>query len=88
MPRAVTKGTWDEKTRTLTFRDTDEAGNKALSHHKFIDKDHSEWTFVITSPTGTVLLDMNGKCTRRKGPAPAVKGPVQTPAPPGLEPQR
>jgi hypothetical protein len=66
-PRTIAKGTWDEKTRTLTVNDTDAAGNKTHSTHKLIDKDHSEWKLVVTSPTGTVLLDMNGKCTRRKG---------------------
>jgi hypothetical protein len=65
-PNSVSKGTWDEKTRTVSYTDTDAAGNKAVNTHKIKDKDNSEWKLVITSPTGAVLLDMQGKCTRRK----------------------
>lgn len=65
-PNSVTKGTWDEKSRTVSYTDTDAAGNKAVSTHRIKDKNHSEWKLLVTSPTGTVLLDMSGACTRRK----------------------
>src|SRR5207237_165726 len=50
MPRGSVRGSWDEKTRTIYWRDTDEAGNKTQGTHKIIDKDHSEWTVVTTNP--------------------------------------
>ena len=66
MPRASTVGTWDAKSTTLTWSETDEAGNKTAGTHKIIDKDHTEWTMVITNKDGKVVLDFSGKCTRRK----------------------
>jgi hypothetical protein len=66
MPRGMVQGTWDEKTRTITWTGTDEAGNKTTGKSKFTDKDNHEWTLVVKSPDGKLLLDMSGKCTRRK----------------------
>lgn len=66
MPRGVTKGTWDEKTWMMTWHETDAAGNKSVGTTKVIDKDHTEWALVVTDPNGTVVLDLTGKCTRRK----------------------
>ncbi len=66
MPRGVFRGTWDEKTRTLASRETDEAGNTSVGTNTVTDKDHTEWTLVTKNPDGKVVLDMAGKCTRRK----------------------
>ena len=66
MPRGSTAGNWDEKTRTITWSGTDEGGTKMAGTHRFIDKDHQVWTYVITNPAGTVVLDLAGSCTRRK----------------------
>jgi hypothetical protein len=66
MPRTHTTGTWDAKSRTMNWSSADDAGNKVTGTHKIIDRDHTEWTMVVTSPAGKVLLDLTGKCTRRK----------------------
>ena len=66
MPRGLQRGTYDEKTRTFTWNETDEGGNKSVCKHKIIDKDNSEWTLVVTSAEGKVMLDMTGKCKRKK----------------------
>jgi hypothetical protein len=66
MPRTAVTAAWDEKTRTLTWQDTDDARNKIVGTHKIIDKDHTQWTLVTTSPEGKILLDLTGKCRRHK----------------------
>lgn len=66
MPRSMLAGTWDEKTRTLTFHDKDDAGHTTVGTHTFVDKDHREWTVVTKNADGKVMLDMAGKCVRRK----------------------
>jgi len=66
IPRGSVTGTWDEKATTMRWRGTDEAGNKSVGTHHFIDKDRQEWTLVVTNPNGKVVLDLTGKCTRRK----------------------
>jgi hypothetical protein len=66
MPGGMTRGTWDAKTKTLSWTGTDEAGNKTVGTHKIVDKDHTEWTMVVTASDGKVLLDFTGKCARRK----------------------
>jgi hypothetical protein len=66
MPRGSQGGTWDAKSKTLTWTGADDAGNKTAGTHKVIDKDHHEWTLVVTNRDGKVLLDLSGKCTRRK----------------------
>lgn len=65
-PRGTVRGTWDEKTRTLTWAETDEAGNKSVGKTKIIDNDTHEWTVVVTDPAGKLMLDLHSKNTRRK----------------------
>jgi hypothetical protein len=62
----VVRGAWDEKTRTMTWSGTDEFGNKTIGKTKVIDKDTHEWNVVTTDPNGKVLVDIQGKNTRRK----------------------
>jgi hypothetical protein len=66
MPAGLIKGQWEAKTKTLKWTDSDEAGNKTVGWHKIVDKDHTEWIMKVTNPAGTVVLDISGKCTRRK----------------------
>ena len=64
MPRESVLGVWDENARTMTWRSTDEAGNKTVGTERCIDQDHYEWTHVVTTPGGKVVVDLVGKCTR------------------------
>jgi hypothetical protein len=66
MPREPITGTWDEKSRTLTWTVTDAAGNQTVSKHKLIDKNRHDWTMVVTNPDRKVVLDFSAKCTRRR----------------------
>src|SRR5205807_2357052 len=66
MPRGSAKGEWNAQSKTITWADTDDAGNKTIGTHKIVDKDHSEWTMVVKNRDGKVVLDLSGKCTRRK----------------------
>jgi hypothetical protein len=65
-PRGVVRGKWDNKTRTMTWTGTDEFGNKSVGKTKIISKDSHDWTVVTTDPKGKVVLDLQGKNTRRK----------------------
>jgi hypothetical protein len=65
-PRGSVRGTWDDKTRTMTWTGTDEAGNKTVGKSRIVDRDTHEWTFVTTDPQGKVVLDISAKNTRRK----------------------
>jgi hypothetical protein len=66
MPRGSVQGTWDAKTRTMTWTGTDEGGNKSVGKTRIVDKDTHEWTVVTTNPNGKVVLDLSAKNTRRK----------------------
>lgn len=66
MPRGSVKGTWDAKSRTITWNGTDENGNKTVTTHTIVDKDHNYWTMVVKNPDGKVVLDLSGQCTRRR----------------------
>jgi len=57
-------GTWDEKSATMTWKGKDAWGNPGSGIHRFIDKDNSEWTYVIKNPEGEMLADMSAKQTR------------------------
>jgi hypothetical protein len=65
-PRGSVRGTWNAKTRTLSWTGTDEDGNKTVGKSRIIDRDTHEWTVVTTNPNGKVVLDIVGKNTRRK----------------------
>jgi hypothetical protein len=57
-------GKWDEKMQTMTWNSS-EVAFKHHSIHRFIDKDHVEWTMTVTSPDGEVVLELSAKQTRR-----------------------
>lgn len=65
IPRGDMHGTWDERTRTMTWKSTDEFGNKTVGKTRLVDRDHHEWTVVMTDPNGKVLLDLQAKNTRK-----------------------
>ena len=60
------RGKWDEATQTFTFTGTLADGIRSTSQQKFVDKDTFTWTLVAKDQTGKVVLDMEGKCVRKK----------------------
>jgi hypothetical protein len=47
-PRGSVHGTWDHKTRTMTWTGTDEAGNRTIGKSKIVDRDtHENRTFAL-----------------------------------------
>jgi hypothetical protein len=58
-------GSWDDKAQTMRWRSADIAF-KHDAVHRFVDKDHVEWTMTVTSPEGKVVLELSAKQTRRK----------------------
>lgn len=66
----VVGGTWDEKSQTMTWdKYSNSSGFSGSGVHRFIDKDHAEWTFVAKNPQGEVVLKLSGKQIRREGSA-------------------
>jgi len=66
IPREIVTGTWDETTATMTWEGVDENGIRTKGTHRIVDEDHQEWSVTATSRAGVVLMDLSGKCTRRK----------------------
>jgi Protein of unknown function (DUF1579) len=64
LSRGLLTGTWDEGTQTITFKGAFSDGNKLVSTHRFIDKDHAEHSGVIRAPDGKVVLELFQKQTR------------------------
>ena len=62
----VSTGTWDEKTKTLSWTGDMGNGMKITSSDKFTDDDHFEWQFQIKDGNGQVMYDMTGKAKRQK----------------------
>lgn len=59
-------GTWNEDSQTMNWVSAEGTPAKHTATHRFIDKDHIEWSMVVTAPDGKVLLDLSAKQTRRK----------------------
>lgn len=66
--RALVDGTWDEATKTMTFRGTfsDGRGGTFIFTNRFIDADHCEGLGTMKDATGKVFLEQTQKQTRRK----------------------
>ena len=62
----VYRGQWDEETQTFTFRGTLADGVRSTSQQRFVDKDTFKWSLVAKDRAGKVVLDMEGKCVRKK----------------------
>jgi hypothetical protein len=65
----MSTATWDDKTRTMTFRHTNSSGHTGSSVHRFIDKDRAEWSAVVKNDEGKVVMEMSAKQTRVIGDA-------------------
>jgi hypothetical protein len=60
------RGKWDEETKTLTLNGKLANGVRSLLVNRFIDADTFTWTLVAKDRAGTVVLDMESKCVRKK----------------------
>ena len=60
------QGRWDAATQTFTFTGTLADGIQSASQQHFVDKDTFTWTLVAKDKTGKMVLDMEGKCVRKK----------------------
>ena len=65
VPQAY-QGKWDAATQTFTFIGTLGDGIQSSRQQHFVDKDTFTWTLVAKDGTGKVVLDMEGKCVRKK----------------------
>jgi hypothetical protein len=59
-------GTWDARTKSMTWRGKDGEDNRVSGTERFVDKDNLEWSLVFTNPDGKVVAELSGKQTRRK----------------------
>ena len=59
-------GQWDEKTKTITWTDTDAMGVTNVMHWRFTNADTLDWDVLAKDKNGKVYLDMKGKLTRKK----------------------
>jgi hypothetical protein len=59
------RGQWDEKSRTLTWRDSSQEDVLLINKQYFIDKNTVEFN-VVGSKAGNVILEQKGKSTRQK----------------------
>lgn len=66
--RSVVDGTWDETTKTMTFRgaSTDNSGTKFVYASRFFDNGDCETNGVIKDAAGKVLVEQRQKQTRRQ----------------------
>lgn len=64
--RDEVRGKWDEKTKTMTFKGEMANGVQSVVIDRFVDDDTFTWTLVATDRTGQIVLDMEGKCVRKK----------------------
>ncbi len=60
------EGTWDAKTSTFTFNGMLVEGIHSTGQQKWIDRDTFTWTLKAKDSAGNVVLDMEGKCVRKK----------------------
>lgn len=65
VPQAY-QGKWDAATQTFTFIGTLGDGIQSSSQNHFVDNNTFTWTLVAKDGTGKVVLDMEGKCVRKK----------------------
>jgi hypothetical protein len=60
-------GTWDPKTRTLTWKVPENAaGGTTITTSTFSEDGKETWSIVATDGNGETLADVSGKGTRRK----------------------
>jgi hypothetical protein len=59
-------GTYDEKTKTMTWTARDANGIHIVTKSTFAEDGSENWTITVTDAKGKVVEDMKGKNTRRK----------------------
>jgi hypothetical protein len=59
-------GTWDAKTKTMTWKNEAGSGLSGTSTHRFLDADTYEWTYIVKDAGGKVYVDVKGKHTRSR----------------------
>ncbi len=57
-------GTWDEKSKTMSFESTSPDGNLWTSTHKFVGKDRAEARGVVKSPDDELVMEISWNQTR------------------------
>ena len=62
----TSQGKWDAATQTFTYLGTLRDGIQSTSQQHFVDKDTFTWTLVAKDRTGMLVLDLEGKCVRKK----------------------
>ena len=67
--RSPFTGRWNEEAQTLTFTATEPENIRVTLMMKFLDNDHLTWHGVWTKD-GEVMLEIDGKVTRRRVPDP------------------
>jgi len=65
-PRGPATGQWNEESETMTFAMDFGNGVTGTMKLHFVSKDANRWTLVAKDQDGKVLLDMEGKTTRKK----------------------
>ncbi|MCY2955363.1 MAG: DUF1579 family protein [Planctomycetota bacterium] len=66
----VATGSWDEATRTFSFKMEDTGPTSVTLTDRFIDDDHREWRFIVKDADGKVVFDVSGKVTRQTNAVP------------------
>lgn len=65
--RGEITGTWDDKTKTMSFTGTLAGGAGTLeANHRFVDADNADPKGVFKNPDGEVIAELSWKQTRRK----------------------
>ena len=65
-PKGDNIGKGNPKARTIDWKNSQGDGTVAVSKWHQIDDDHFRWNTVVKDKGGKVLLDLEGKWTRRK----------------------
>lgn len=65
-PRRLSKGTWNETLRTLSYVSEMEDGKTMRSSVHFTDPDRESWQFKITDSDGKIYFDMEVTASRRQ----------------------
>ena len=60
------RGSWNEATQTFTFVGSLSNAVATKGQQHFIDDDTFTWTLIAKDESGKVVLDMEGKCVRKK----------------------
>lgn len=59
-------GKWEKEAQTMKWSSPERDGIRHTGTMRFIDKDHVEWSMIVASPRGQVLVELSAKQARRK----------------------